>query len=348
MITYDTTFTYKNLRQSAKDCTKGVKWKASVQSFAINNLQWVASLYNDLKARKYKSKGFHEFWIKERGKMRHIQSVHISERTVQKCLCQYGLKPIVEPRLIYDNGASRRGKGTQFAIKRLRRHLSEHYRKHGQTGGILLLDIHGYFNSIPHDRLLAKYRAVVKDDELFNMTVYFTDCYGEVGLGLGSELSQLSAIFYLSDVDHHIKEKLHIKGYGRYMDDMYLIHEDVEYLKKCLSEIEKMLEELGLRLNPKTQIIRFEHGSFTYLKRRFTITQTGKVLTRLMRPNITKRRRTLKRQMQLSEEHVESVEQSYQSWRGYAKKWDSYKTVCNMDSLHGRLVRERKQHGRPH
>ena len=50
------------------------------------------------------------------------------------------------------------------------------------------------------------------------------------------------------------KEKLHIKYYVRYMDDMILIHEDKEYLKYCWKEIEK---ELGLPVLAVTPYINF-------------------------------------------------------------------------------------------
>lgn len=51
---------------------------------------------------KYKSGGFYEFTIMERGKLRHIKSVHISERVVQKCLCDYSLTPMLSRTFIYD------------------------------------------------------------------------------------------------------------------------------------------------------------------------------------------------------------------------------------------------------
>lgn len=51
--------------------------------------------------------------------------------------------------------------------------------------------------------------------------------------------SQVLAITYLNELDHYIKEKLHIKYYVRYMDDGILIHEDKEYLEFCLEEIKK-------------------------------------------------------------------------------------------------------------
>ena len=66
--------------------------------------------------------------------------------------------------------------------------------------------------------------------------------------------SQALAIFYLNDMDHFIKEKLGIKYFVRYQDDFCLFHESKEYLKYCLKEIRKFLENEGLKLNNKTRI----------------------------------------------------------------------------------------------
>ena len=46
--------------------------------------------------------------------------------------------------------------------------------------------------------------------------------------------SQVLAVFYLNDMDHFIKNELHIKGVIRYQDDFLLFHESKEYLKYCL------------------------------------------------------------------------------------------------------------------
>ena len=45
----------------------------------------------------------------------------------------------------------------------------------------------------------------------------FIQAFGpEKSLGLGSEVSQICAVFFPNKVDHFIKEKLRIKYYGRY------------------------------------------------------------------------------------------------------------------------------------
>lgn len=103
-----------------------------------------------LQSGKYKSAGFIEFDITERGKRRHIKSVHISERVVQRCLCDFGLIPMLTKSFIYDNGACLEGKGIDFALNRLNCHLQRHYRKHGTEGYALVFDFSKFFDRIQH------------------------------------------------------------------------------------------------------------------------------------------------------------------------------------------------------
>lgn len=338
-VKFEDVVSFESLMKAAEQCRRGVTWKASTQVFWANQMRWCATLHRQLIEGTYRPKGFTEFDICERGKTRRIRAVHITERCVQKALVQNALRPAIEPRLIYDNSASVKGKGTEFALMRLRKHLARHYRKHGTAGGILVMDYASYFDSISHRILLDMLRDVLEDDRVYNLTKMFIDAFpGEYGLGLGSEVSQTSAIFYPNVLDHYIKERLHIEGYGRYMDDSYIIHQDLNYLKKCRREVEELAgDKLGLKLNPKrTMIVRFDGGSFDYLKKRVSITETGKILMRLSRKNVTQHRRKLKR---LSQKNVDlaSVEQSHESWRGYAKKYDSRRTVKTMDDYYHNL-----------
>lgn len=68
--------------------------------------------------------------------------------------------------------------------------------------------------------------------------------------------SQILAIFYLNDLDHFIKEKLKIHGVIRYQDDFLLFHQSKQYLKHCLNELTKFLENEKLKLNAKTRIYK--------------------------------------------------------------------------------------------
>lgn len=74
------------------------------------------------------------------------------------------------------------------------------------------------------------------------------------GLCIGNMISQVVATFYLDELDKYIQQKLNIKAYMRYMDDFCCMHNNKEYLKQCLSEIEKILKKYKLELNKKTKI----------------------------------------------------------------------------------------------
>jgi hypothetical protein len=184
----------------------------------MNILRNVFNVKKDLSAGNDIRKGFNEFSIIERGKTRNIKSVHFSERVIQKSLCTNALIPYLMPGLIYDNGASVKGKGIHFAIKRLKTHLTRFYRRHGREGYVLLIDFRKYFDNILHQPLRKIYEIKFGCDErLLNLGMLFIYAFGESGIGLGSETSQINAVAYSNRNDHYIKEVLRCKNYGRYL-----------------------------------------------------------------------------------------------------------------------------------
>lgn len=337
---YEEVFSFENLYEAGKQCCKGVRWKASTQRFEASLPTTTQKLRADLVAEKFKSRGFIEFGIWERGHYRWIKSVHITERAVQKCMNTHVLRPLLLPSLIYDNGACQKGKGTDFALDRLDRHLRRHYRKHGREGGILLWDLSQYFDSIPHAVLTKAARRKIVDERLFKLYEAFVEAFGEVGLGLGSEISQISAVFVASPIDHYLKDTLGIKGDGRYMDDGYIIHESMDVLRKCLAKLRELTEKMGLKLNEKkTKIVRLTR-QFRFLKMRIYLSETGAVVRRLARENITKRRRQLRKfkaKLEAGKMTLKSIVESFVSWLGHAKRARSYKTIKAMRKLFASL-----------
>ena len=337
---YDTVFSYANLYQSYRQCRKNVSWKASVQRYITQAPLNLLHTHNRLMAGKYKSPGFFEFDLYERGKLRHIRSTVIDERVVQRCLCDNALVPVLTSTFIHDNGASMQGKGYDFAIRRLCQHLHEHYRKYGQEGYILLFDFSKFFDNVSHALVKGILRKHFTDERILAITEHFVDAFGDTGLGLGSQISQVLALASANRLDHFAKEVLRIRGYGRYMDDGYLIHHDKEYLHHCARHIRAICDELGITLNTrKTQVVKLSHG-FTWLKVRFFLTPTGKVVKKIYPRSVTKMRRKLKAFRQKvvdGEMTLIDVYGSWQSWRAYAQRFDSYHTVQRMAELYDRL-----------
>lgn len=315
-------------------CRKGVTWKGSVQRYEQHLLRNISDTSRKLNDGEIVTKGFCEFDINERGKERHIKSVHISERVVQKSLCDNVLVPVLTKSLIYDNGASQSGKGTSFTRKRLKIHLMRHYRKHKDNGYIVLLDCRKYFDSIPHDLLYTMLTPKL-DERTMLLTQQYIDAFGVKGLGLGSQTSQIASVFFPHEIDDYAKRELKLKEYARYMDDSYFMVSTKEEAHEKLDKIKRKYWEFGLELNTKkTQVVKLSHG-FTFLKGQYFISKdTGKIYTRPDKGSAFRMVRKLKKfkKASMSPPHVENA---YKTWRGYWKKLggDTRKT----DSLYKEL-----------
>lgn len=334
---YNKVFCYGNLYRSYKCCRRGVAWKSSVQKYITNAPLNVLQTYKKLQAGTFKSPGFYEFDLYERGKHRHIRSTGIGERVVQRCLCDNALVPVLERTFIYDNGASMKKKGYDFAVRRITRHLREHYRKYGNEGYILLFDFSKFFDNVSHEIVKEILRKDFNDDRILALTAHFIDAFGDRGMGLGSQISQVLALASANRLDHYVKEVLRIRGYGRYMDDGYLIHPSKEYLQNCITHIRAICAELGIVLNEKkTQIVKLSHG-FTWLKIRFFVTETGKVVRKIYKRSVTRMRRKLKKlhkKYQCGKMAFEDVYTTWQSWRSYAARFNAWHTLQNMGALY--------------
>lgn len=333
---FENVASYTALYEAARLASRGVAWKASVQRYLLNILINTAKIRADLLAGKDVRQGFICFDVNERGKVRHIRSVHFPERVVQKSLCNNVLMPALSHNLIMDNGASQKGKGTKFALDRLVQHLRWHYRRYGKEGYILLIDFKSYFDNINHSILKEYYRQYFKDEKILKLTDDFVDAFGEKGLGLGSETSQIHAIAYPNTIDHFIKDQCGVKCYGRYMDDSYIISDSKEFLLNLFEKLKAKYTELDITVSPKkTFIADLKHG-FTFLKTRFYITDTGKILKRPCRKAVTRERRKIKRQLKLYREgslSAKDILTSFVSWSGSVKHKNAYKTVTEMKKL---------------
>lgn len=372
---------------SYKIC-RNVRWKDSTINFEEERLEKILKTEADLRASEYQQLLFSCFSIIERGKPRDIRACHIDDRLVHNTLSDTILTPDITPKFVYDNCASLKNKGIDFAIKRAKQHLQGAHRTYGLGKNFyaLRIDIRKYFDSIDHDALKQLVNEVV-DDEQINQLIYyiidtfafkptkdkqpqpgktyyiakhnthyvrFKGCefkphhhyyeYNTKSLGLGSQTSQFLALLTLNKIDHFIKERLHIKFYGRYMDDLYLLHNDKNYLVECKERIAKELEAIGLTMNAKKTTITRIHpvskgekrqSPFKYLKWNFYLTTTNKVIQLPFKVKITKQRRKLRKMQALylsNEISEEDILVSYMGWREGISKGNTFYILQKMDN----------------
>lgn len=252
-------------------------------------------------------------------KRRVAQVPSLNDKIVQHIIVDYHAYALMVKPLIKEASANTKGRGTDYGRDILIEHLRRFWRLHKKPPYILKGDVHSFFASIPHGRLLELIREHIEDADVRRIMESFVGLT-ERGSPLGLQQSQLTSNLYLSDFDHKIKEAWHEPFYGRHMDDFYVLSESRERLEEILNWAREYLGGIGLELNPKTAIT---FRSFDYLGYRFIVSDFGKVIVRLAPGKLKSKRRHLRKiadHLARGEIEPERAEAAYFGWRVHAIK----------------------------
>lgn len=108
--------------------------------------------------------------------------------------------------------------------------------------------------------------------------------------------NQFLAIFYLYKLHNYIIHKLKLKYTVIYMDDYIIMHEDKEYLRICLKEIESILHnDYKLKLNRKKTKITSSKDGFVFLQYIFKVVN-NKTIIKLRKDTLRKINENTKKQ----------------------------------------------------
>lgn len=148
---------------------------------------------------------------------------------------------------IFDSYASRPGKGTYAAIGRAKQYTR-------QYDWYLKLDMRKFFESVHHEVLVSQLAHLFKDAAVVGIFEQIICSYAASpgrGLPIGNLTSQYFANHYLVGLDRFVKEKLRIRAYARYMDDLVLWHPDKAVLRSAHAAVQGYVEtELRCTLKP--------------------------------------------------------------------------------------------------
>lgn len=306
-----------NIHEAARDAAKGVRWKASVQRYIVHSLRNSLYARRDLLAGNDIRKGFVRFHVIERGKDRAIAAPRFSERVIQKAVTRAVVAPAVWPTLTPGCAANMRGRGTDYALMRLKGQLAEHYRRHGAEGYVLLMDFSDYFGTIDHGTALDLVRRTFIDPAAIEFMRLQIEANGSIGLGLGSEPNQALAVAIPSQLDHLGERWRGIEASGRYMDDSYFIALDKDTLWQFLDAARALCASLGITINErKTKVVKLTRG-FTFLKKRFRFTESGRIVVTPIPKSLARERRKLRTHARMVAEGSMTLEQAYVSYMSF-------------------------------
>lgn len=332
-------FDYETLRLAWHDESKGKRNAPNQQRYRYNLEE---NLYN--LAARLRDGTFEPTPLRIKQiyfpKRRQAQVPSQEDKIVQHATadtCAYF--PLVAP-LVKEASANTRGRGTDYGVDLLRKGLRRFWTKHHCVPFIVKADIHSFFASIPHDRVLQIVDRYLDDEDVRRIVKKFV-ALTERGLPLGLQQSQLLANLYLSELDHKLKERLGVEIYGRHMDDFYILCRTQEEAEHVLSWVKVYVESIGLELNPKTGIF---YRSFDYLGFRFTMSDTGKIIVRVSKTKLKSKKHHLRKlvnQLAAKEITPKRMEDAYFGWRHHALKAKNSRTqVIRTDAYLDGMLRK--------
>ena len=242
----------------------------SVQSFEAREEPELQRLAEELRTGSYRPVAVKRVWIPKPGsqEQRPLGIPVVRDRVVQAALRNV-IEPIFERDFAAQSYGFRPGRGTRQALKRVEELLKE------GNWWVVDADIKGYFDSIPHDKLMEKVGQKISDGRVLELIEsYLKAGVMETGKGWeatpegtpqGGVISPLLANIYLNDLDWEmVRAGLQMV---RYADDFVILCHTEQEAHRALELIRRWMEQAQLRLHPeKTKVVdASQPGGFDFL-----------------------------------------------------------------------------------
>ena len=327
----------------------------TVEAFAARAPEELTRLESHLKAGTYRPQAVRRTWIDKPGshEKRPLGIPTVRDRIVQGALRQV-LEPIFEATFAPHSYGFRPNRGAKDALRVVDRRL--------KAGPVWVVDadLKGYFDSIPHDRLLQRVKERVADGRVLALIQAFLkqgvleqgiETEPEEGTPQGGVISPLLANIYLNPLDHLMAQQGHLMI--RYADDFVVLCDTQAEADAVLATLKAWTQAEGLALHPeKTRVVDLSQpqAHFDFLGYRFQRLRSGKI-GRWPRPKSMERfkdrlRPITRRSPGQSLSHIiAKVNPHTRGWFAYFKHshWNTFPTVDGWIRRRLRAMLEKRQ-----
>jgi RNA-directed DNA polymerase len=220
----------------------------------------------------------------------------VRDRTVQAAVVNV-IEPIFERDFAEHSYGFRPGRGCKDALRRVDQLLKAGYVH------VVDADLKGYFDSIPHDRLMSRLKEKIADGPVLALIESFLKAHildgleqwtPTAGAPQGAVLSPLLSNTYLDPLDHLMARS----GFAmvRYADDFVILCRAADEASRALELVQSWVSENELALHPtKTKVVDARTEGFNFLGYHFEgghRRPRAKSLTKLKETIRAKTRRT--------------------------------------------------------
>jgi len=352
----DKVFAERNLRAAFQQVAKndgaaGVDHE-TVQAFERQLTETIRWLSEKLRTGTYTPQPIRRAHIPKLGtnETRPLGIPTVRDRVVQAAVVNV-IEPIFERDFAEHSYGFRPGRGCKDALRRVSQLLKEGYVH------VVDADLKGYFDSIPHDRLMSRVKERIADGRVLRLIGDFlkADILDEMkrwtpeqGAPQGAVLSPLLSNVYLDPLDHLMAR--HGIEMVRYADDFVILCKTAEDAARALELVKQWVAGNGLTLHPeKTRIVDSRTQSFDFLGYTFQGQEHWPRKKALQKMRDTIRAKTIRQNGRSIQCVIADVNKTVRGWFAYFKHGTDPRLYRNQDAwirMRLRSILRRRDHRR--